>query len=166
MGQGIPKTGPTRFLFTKKKKHVQDASSGSQSRQTTCLLRVYDIQTTGGNFDVVTPPFDNSSSYVDSHRFDSFSNFADGESAANDVFSQDRNGNSGFVGSNGPILSPLVEMELEEGFALREWRRYLFSVYLCTYIRTTAVAQFVFIEALVEGIGLLIPAHIELILSI
>ncbi|XP_059627986.1 clathrin light chain 2-like [Cornus florida] len=30
---------------------------------------------------------------------------------------------SGFVGSNGPILPPPAEMEPEDGFALREWRR-------------------------------------------
>ncbi|KAF7144046.1 hypothetical protein RHSIM_Rhsim05G0212700 [Rhododendron simsii] len=80
------------------------------------------------SFAAATPPFDDdggsSSSYADSRRFDSFSNFADGESAADDDgFSPERNGDGGFVGSNGPILPPPAEMESEEGFALKEWRR-------------------------------------------
>jgi len=81
------------------------------------------------SYAAVTPPIDaddsGSSSYVDyeSQRFDSFSNFADGESATDDAFSTDRNGTGGFVESNGPILPPPAEMESEEGFALREWRR-------------------------------------------
>lgn len=81
------------------------------------------------SFAAATPPFDDdagsSSSYADSRRFDSFSNFADGESAADDGLSPGRNGDGGFAGSNGPILPPPAEMESEEGFALTEWRRYL-----------------------------------------
>ncbi|PSS34653.1 Clathrin light chain like [Actinidia chinensis var. chinensis] len=42
---------------------------------------------------------------------------------ADDVFSEELIGNDGFVESNGPILSPPEEIEVEEGFALREWRR-------------------------------------------
>ncbi|PSS08372.1 Clathrin light chain like [Actinidia chinensis var. chinensis] len=41
---------------------------------------------------------------------------------ADDVFTAELIGNDGFVESNGPILSPLAEMEVEEEFALREWR--------------------------------------------
>ena len=41
-------------------------------------------------------------------------------------FSPEQNGESvdeGFGGSNGPILPPPVDVQPEEGFALREWRR-------------------------------------------
>ena len=54
--------------------------------------------------------------------------------AADDVFSAELIGNDGFVESTGPILSPPAEMEVEEGFALREWRRYLLYTVLYHYI--------------------------------
>uniref|UniRef100_A0A5B7BC58 Clathrin light chain n=1 Tax=Davidia involucrata TaxID=16924 RepID=A0A5B7BC58_DAVIN len=39
------------------------------------------------------------------------------------AFSPEPNGNGGFVASDGPILPPPAEMQPDEGFALREWRR-------------------------------------------
>ena len=60
------------------------------------------------------PSDDDDGGYVDSYVV-----------AADDVFSAELIGNDGFVESSGPILSPPAEMELEEGFALREWQRYL-----------------------------------------
>ncbi|KAF5188299.1 Clathrin light chain [Thalictrum thalictroides] len=38
-------------------------------------------------------------------------------------FSPEMNGDEGFVSSDGPILPPPMEMEPEQGAALREWRR-------------------------------------------
>ncbi|XP_058181876.1 clathrin light chain 2-like [Rhododendron vialii] len=79
-----------------------------------------------------------------SQRFDSFSNFAESESVVDSAvespiyvsgggfspdpteFSKEANGtgfDGGYVEANGPILPPPAEMEHEEGFALREWRR-------------------------------------------
>ncbi|KAK9153524.1 hypothetical protein Sjap_001004 [Stephania japonica] len=43
-------------------------------------------------------------------------------------FGSEANGNAfddGFGGSDGPILLPPTEMQAEEGFALREWRRFV-----------------------------------------
>ncbi|KAL6987794.1 Clathrin light chain 2 [Sarracenia purpurea var. burkii] len=99
------------------------------------------------SFDVssaVNRPFDDGGGYVDddssfpSQGSDSqqfASSFAEGESvleladdssyveAENDVLSPDRNGNHVFVELDEPVLPPPAEMEPEEGFALREWRR-------------------------------------------
>ena len=47
--------------------------------------------------------------------------------ATDDVFSAKLSGDGGFVESNGSILPPPLEMEAEEGFALREWRRYFYT---------------------------------------
>jgi len=73
-----------------------------------------------------------------SYQFDSFDNDSVKEAAddsldgaGNDfssgqgipVLSPEKNGTGVFVASNGPILPPPVEMQPEEGFALREWRR-------------------------------------------
>ncbi|CAL5351476.1 hypothetical protein CsSME_00038844 [Camellia sinensis var. sinensis] len=81
-----------------------------------------------GSSAAVPPPFDDGDdeSRLSSRRVDSF--FADGESVMepaeeDDVFSPERNGNGGFVASDETILPPPAEMEPEEGFALREWRR-------------------------------------------
>ncbi|GFY82351.1 clathrin light chain protein [Actinidia rufa] len=62
-------------------------------------------------------PFDDDDGDGDGGYVDSY------VAAADDVFSEELIENDGFVESNGPILSPPEEMEVEEGFALREWRR-------------------------------------------
>lgn len=51
---------------------------------------------------------------------------------ANEVISEDFDG--GFLGLDGPILPPPMEMEPEEGFALREWRRYAFEFHFVSLI--------------------------------
>ncbi|XP_057459266.1 uncharacterized protein LOC130749927 [Actinidia eriantha] len=61
-------------------------------------------------------PFDNGDGVGNGGYIDSY------VAAADDVFTTELIGKDGFVESNGPILSSLAEMEVEEGFALREWR--------------------------------------------
>ncbi|KAL2526543.1 Clathrin light chain 2 [Abeliophyllum distichum] len=69
-----------------------------------------------------------------SQRLDSFSNVTELEPAADDsspppiyvstgAFSSDPQDLSQETNDNGPILPPPAEMEPEEGYALREWRR-------------------------------------------
>ncbi|KAK6120275.1 hypothetical protein DH2020_045966 [Rehmannia glutinosa] len=82
-----------------------------------------------------------SSQRFDSARFESFSNFVESESSmreggSEEDFSAYGGGDvappsptaeviayGGDLDSNGPILPPPAEMEADEGFALREWRR-------------------------------------------
>ncbi|KAG8377016.1 hypothetical protein BUALT_Bualt09G0124300 [Buddleja alternifolia] len=77
-----------------------------------------------------------SSQRFESARFESFSDYAESEPMKEGVFEEDlggevaaapelsevRSGGGDFAG-NGPVLPPPADMEAEEGFALREWRR-------------------------------------------
>ncbi|KAF5737230.1 clathrin light chain 3 [Tripterygium wilfordii] len=77
---------------------------------------------------------------IQSQRFDSFTNFdansvkdsvgdsspifgSQSYSAGHEVFSPLQEASGGFGATDGSVLPPSSEMEPEEGFALREWRR-------------------------------------------
>ena len=63
---------------------------------------------------------------------DAFASQPVSEIYADEAIGEDFDG--GFPGSDGPILPPPTEMEPEEGFALREWRRYAFQFHFVSLI--------------------------------